>query len=134
MEGYVAKGGKKILQLCMGDNYHNPMVVFREYVQNAVDSIYEAEKQGLIDVAQDEAITINLNHSIKEVEISDRGTGVKSSDIGPVLVDVGSSAKNGFDQIGNYGIGRLVGANWCDQIIFETSAHGEDIKSILTFD
>ena len=134
MEGYVAKGGKKILQLCMGDNYHNPMVVFREYVQNAVDSIYEAEKQGLIDVAQDEAIIINLNHSIKEVEISDRGTGVKASEIGPVLVDVGSSTKNGYDQIGNYGIGRLVGANWCDQIIFETSAHGEDIKSILTFD
>lgn len=37
------KAGKNLLKICMGDIYPNPMVVYREYVQNSCDSLQEAE-------------------------------------------------------------------------------------------
>lgn len=135
MEGHKFKGGKKLLQLCMGQNYYDSNVVYREYVQNACDSLYAAQRMGLIKNLQNsEVISVEINRYAHEVVVLDRGTGVPFDKIGDTLVDIGASTKNGYDDIGNYGIGRLVGANWCDKIVFETSYVNENIKSILTFD
>ncbi len=130
MEGYKCKIGKGMLKICMGDNYTDATVVFREYVQNAIDAIYQAESLGIISPT-DNYVSININCG--NVQIMDRGIGVKSDEIGPILVDLGNSTKTNSD-IGQYGIGRLSGANWCDKIVFETSYFGEPIRSILTFD
>ena len=134
MEGYKSKTGNGLLALCMGKNYQDSMVVYREYVQNSCDSVYEAMKQGYYDSEEERCIAINIIPGLNRVCPMDRGTGVAKTDIGPRLVDIGASIKNGIDQIGSHGIGRLVGANWCDKIIFETSVKGENVKSILTFD
>ncbi|MCQ2282966.1 MAG: hypothetical protein MJZ99_10160 [Bacteroidales bacterium] len=130
MEGYKCNVGKGILKICMGDNYTDATVVFREYVQNAIDAIYQAEKQGLITNTEN-YVSIDTNSC--NISIQDRGVGVEASKIGPILVDLGNSTKSGND-IGQYGIGRLSGANWCDRIVFETSYYGEEVCSILTFD
>lgn len=130
MEGYKCKIGKGLLKICMGDNYTDATVVFREYVQNAIDAIYQAEALDIISKT-DNYVSININGG--DVQIMDRGIGVKSEEIGPVLVDLGNSTKSNSD-IGQYGIGRLSGANWCDKIVFETSYYGEQTRSILTFD
>lgn len=130
MEGYKCNIGKGILKICMGDNYTDATVVFREYVQNAIDAIYQAEKQGLISNT-DNFVSIDTNSC--NISIQDRGVGVEASKIGPILVDLGNSNKSSND-IGQYGIGRLSGANWCDRIVFETSYNGEEVCSILTFD
>lgn len=130
MEGYKCKVGKGLLKICMGDNYTDATVVFREYVQNAIDAIYQAESLDIISNT-DNYVSININSG--DVQIMDRGIGVKSTEIGPTLVDLGNSTKTNSD-IGQYGIGRLSGANWCDKIVFETSYFGEPIRSILTFD
>ncbi|MCQ2344063.1 MAG: hypothetical protein MJ002_03955 [Paludibacteraceae bacterium] len=129
MEGYNCNIGAGILKLCMGENYTDATVVFREYVQNAIDAIYQAEKSGILD-KNNNYVSIDIEGN--DIIIQDRGTGVKSTDIGPVLIDLGKSTKDATD-IGRYGIGRLSGANWCDEIIFETSYNGEPIKSILVF-
>ena len=134
MQGYKSKTGNGLLAICMGKNYQDSMVVFREYVQNSCDSVYEAMKQGFYNSEDERCIAIDITPGLKRVCFMDRGTGVAKADIGPRLVDIGASIKNGIDQIGSYGIGRLVGANWCDKIIFETSVKGEAEKSILTFD
>lgn len=130
MEGYKCRVGKGLLKICMGDNYTDATVVFREYVQNAIDAIYQAESLDIISNT-DNYVSININCG--DVQIMDRGIGVKSDEIGPILVDLGNSTKTNSD-IGRYGIGRLSGANWCDKIVFETSYQGEPIRSILTFD
>lgn len=130
MEGYNCTVGKGVLKICMGDNYTDATVVFREYVQNAIDAIYQAETLGIISNT-DNYVSINIKNG--DVQIMDRGIGVKSGEIGPVLVDLGNSTKSTSD-IGQYGIGRLSGANWCEKIIFETSYYGEPTRSILTFD
>ena len=134
MENYKSKTGNGLLAICMGKNYQDSMVVYREYVQNACDSIYEAMKLGYYASDDEKCIAIEIDPANKKVCFMDRGTGVQQDQIGPRLVDLGASVKNGIDQIGSNGIGRLVGANWCDRIIFETSAKGEKTKSILTFD
>ncbi|MCQ2346621.1 MAG: hypothetical protein MJZ92_01670 [Paludibacteraceae bacterium] len=130
MEGYSCKVGKGVLKICMGDNYTDATVVFREYVQNAIDAIYQAEALGIISNTDN---YVSIDTSLSDVQIMDRGIGVKESEIGPILVDLGNSTKTTSD-IGQYGIGRLSGANWCDKIIFETSYKGEPVRSVLTFD
>lgn len=130
MNNYQCKVGKNALKLFMGDNYTDATVVFREYVQNAIDSIYQAESLGIISNT-DNYVSINIENG--DVKIMDRGVGVKQEDIGPILVDLGNSTKTNTD-MGRYGVGRLSGANWCDKIVFETSYKGEGIRSILTFD
>ena len=133
MEGYKSKAGNGLLEICMGKNYQDSMVVYREYVQNACDAIYEAKKRGYYNSPDEMSVAIMIKPHIREICFMDRGIGVAKDNIGPRLVDIGASLKNGIDQIGSYGIGRLVGANWCDKIIFETSVKGETVKSILTF-
>lgn len=41
---FKARAGKKLLKICMGDIYPNPMVVYREYVQNSCDSLNWLQK------------------------------------------------------------------------------------------
>lgn len=127
---FKSRAGKKLLKICMGDIYPNPMVVYREYVQNSCDSLQEAERVGLIDNSTKKVISITTNSN--SITIYDRGIGVKSSDVVTRLIDLSFSQKNG-QSIGRYGIGRLTGAKYCDELIFETSAHGEAKKSIVRF-
>lgn len=118
------------MKICMGDLYPNPLVVFREYVQNSCDSLHDAERDGLITDPQQKIISISiLSHSIT---IHDRGTGVKLDDVKRHLIDLSYSSK-GEESIGQYGIGRFTGAKYCDELVFETSAKGEPRKSIVTF-
>lgn len=48
MEGYSSKSGKKLMMICMGNNYTNPMVVYREYIQNACDALYDAVRKDIV--------------------------------------------------------------------------------------
>lgn len=127
---FNARAGKKLLKICMGDIYPNPMVVYREYVQNSCDSLQEAERRGLIGNNVQKTVSIIINS--KSISIHDRGIGVKSKDVITCLIDLSFSQKNG-DNIGRYGIGRLTGAKYCDELVFETSASGETKKSIVRF-
>lgn len=118
------------MKICMGDLYPNPLVVFREYVQNSCDSLHEAERYGLITDPQHKIISISINSN--SITVNDRGIGVKMDDVKRHLIDLSYSSK-GEESIGQYGIGRFTGAKYCDELVFETSAKGEPNKSIVTF-
>lgn len=127
---FKSRAGKKLLKICMGDIYPNPMVVYREYVQNSCDSLQAAEKTGLFDNNVQKTVSISIKSD--SITIHDRGVGVRMADVVTSLIDLSFSQKNG-ESIGRYGIGRLTGAKYCDEVIFETSAKGEDKKSIVKF-
>ena len=127
---FKSRAGKKLLKICMGDIYPNPMVVYREYIQNSCDSLQEAEKAGLFEKNVQKMVSICINSD--SITIHDRGVGVRMADVVTSLIDLSFSQKNG-ESIGRYGIGRLTGAKYCDEVIFETSAKGEDKKSIVKF-
>lgn len=131
MEDYKSKIGTGNLALALGKLYTDPFVIYREYIQNACDGIELALRQGLIN--QHEAV-ISIQIDKSEISIKDRGIGVSAFDIGPRLVDVGNSTKWKDGLIGQYGIGRLIAAQYCQKIIFETSFPGQNLKSILTWD
>lgn len=132
MEGYNSRIGKTQMQQYMGDLYENPMVVYREYIQNACDAIEDALSMNLIQDRKKSTIVVKIDTYNKTISIEDKGVGISKNDIGPYLVDVASSKK--VNRAGQYGIGRLNGANYCDKIKYETSYFGEGIMSTLEWD
>ena len=130
MEGYRSRFGVGTLGLALGKLYTDPSVIYREYIQNACDGLELAIKKGLI-TSKDAVITIQIDRN--EISIKDRGIGVSVTEIGPRLVDPGNSVKYKDNLIGQYGIGRLIAAQYCEKIIFETSYIGENRKTLLTW-
>lgn len=132
MENHKSRIGKSQMRQYMGDLYENPMVVYREYIQNACDAIEDALSAGLIQDRKKSTIVVKIDIYNKAIIVEDRGVGISKENIAPYLVDVASSKKIG--RAGQYGIGRLNGANYCDKIKYETSFQGEQVMSTLIWD
>lgn len=130
MQGYKSRFGVGTLGLALGKLYTDPSVIYREYIQNACDGLELALTKGLIT---DNEAVISIQIDKNEISIKDRGIGVSVTDIGPRLVDPGNSVKYKDNLIGQYGIGRLIAAQYCEKIIFETSYYKENKKTILTW-
>ena len=130
MQGYKSRFGVGTLGLALGKLYTDPSVIYREYIQNACDGLELALTNELIT---DNEAVISIQIDKNEISIKDRGIGVKVTDIGPRLVDPGNSVKYKDNLIGQYGIGRLIAAQYCEKIIFETSYYMENQKTILTW-
>ena len=130
MQGYKSRFGVGTLGLALGKLYTDPSVIYREYIQNACDGLELALTNELIT---DNEAVISIQIDKNEISIKDRGIGVSVTDIGPRLVDPGNSVKYKDNLIGQYGIGRLIAAQYCEKIIFETSYYMENKKTILTW-
>ena len=130
MQGYKSRFGVGTLGLALGKLYTDPSVIYREYIQNACDGLELALTNELIT---DNEAVISIQIDKNEISIKDRGIGVSVTDIGPRLVDPGNSVKYKDNLIGQYGIGRLIAAQYCEKIIFETSYYMENQKTILTW-
>ena len=126
--------GKNLIEMLMFNIYSDNMVIYREYIQNASDSIHSAIKQGIL--SPDEAhITVKIEPYAFRITIEDNGIGITAVEAESVLKDIANSAKSGSDsQAGYFGIGRLSGGGYCKKLKFETSFKGEPTKSILVFD
>lgn len=125
--------GKYTLESLTTGMYVDPFVLYREYIQNAADSIDNAIRKGVIKVEEGK-IEVNILDSIGEINVIDNGTGIRKEEVYKSLLDIGNSKKRSNSEKGFRGIGRLSGLGYCDQIMFETSYIGENIKSIVVFD
>ena len=126
--------GKDILQMLMFSLYPEPETIYREYLQNASDSIQEAKLAGVLN--EDEGhVSIIINENTQQIIINDDGIGVPTEKAESVLKDIAVSPKKNKSYVaGFYGIGRLVGAGYCNQLVFRTSYKGESEISELTID
>jgi hypothetical protein len=127
------KIGQQVLDIITSGMYDNPLMIYREYIQNAVDSIEEAINEHLLDNATAK-IVINITGSTRTVTILDNGTGVSNLNVPIILTSIGSSPKENGDSIGFRGIGRLGGLGYCEKLIFETKSTVDDKVAILTWD
>lgn len=125
--------GKHTLESLTSGMYSDPYVVFREYIQNSVDSIDAAVKNGFIKKGEDQII-VQLRPTEQEVIIRDNGTGIAYSEAEKVLISIGNSQKTSDLSRGFRGIGRLAALSYCKQLIFQTSFPGEKKATILTID
>jgi len=98
--------------------YAEPIVVFREYVQNSVDSHINATKRkGEKQV--DFKIQINIDKVNKSIVIRDNGFGIQNDKFESTMRKLGGTADKPKDNVGLRGIGRLSGMPFCDKVIFK---------------
>lgn len=124
--------GIDLLKMLMLQLYSNPRCIFREYIQNALDSINEAAKIGILPQEKDGRVSINITNN--DICIEDNGTGIRSNNAVKILTDIANSVKNGVDTAGQFGVGRLSGGGYCEILEFETTYKGENISTIVSLD
>lgn len=124
--------GKYTLESLTNGMYATPLDLYREYIQNAVDSIDEAicyRKESI----EKYVIDVQVNVEEKKITISDNGLGISKDDAVKKLIDIGNSKKNRISSRGFRGIGRLAGLGYCEQLVFTTSYEGESCKTVVSF-
>jgi molecular chaperone HtpG len=134
MTEYKSKAGKKLLKMLMFSTYSDARMIYREYIQNACDSINEAIKLNILSQKKDGHININIDYYNNRVTIKDNGTGIKAGIAESTLIDIANSKKDGYTTAGYFGIGRFMGAGFCDKISFRTSYKGETAGTEIVFD
>lgn len=134
MENYSSKTGKQLIQILMFSMYNDQRIIYREYIQNAYDAIHNAVKEGILSQMKDGIVDVRIDNTTKRIVIRDNGIGIKTNEVAEKLLNIADSQKNGITSAGQYGIGRLAGAGFCQWLKFKTSAKGENKASIITFD
>ena len=129
-----SKTDKHLLDQLMFSLYPEPKTIYREYIQNATDSILEAELTGVLEPNEGH-ITVDVNDNKQEIKIWDNGKGLSQNEAETILKDISVSTKRDKDYTAGYfGIGKFVGAGYCQQMTFRTTTKGENVISELTFD
>lgn len=125
--------GKYTLESLTTGMYSDPKIIYREYIQNSVDALETAVEMNLVE-PQGMRIDIVIDAEASYISIRDNGTGIPKESAVSTLMNIGSSKKRHTNNRGFRGIGRLGGMSYCDRLIFTTSADGESVKSIISFD
>lgn len=129
------KLGSFLLDTLTVGMYENPMHCLREYVQNAFDGIADAIGEGLLG-PNDGCVEVSIAGPARRpnLKVFDNGTGVPAAQVVDRLVSVGNSSKNPQKHAGFRGIGRLAGLAYCTELRFTTSASGEKLSTVVSFD
>lgn len=125
--------GKDVIESLTLSMYDDSKFIYREYIQNSADQIDKAIASELISQGDGE-IYIDIDKDKRRIEIYDNATGIEQSKVLPILQNVAQSTKERGVDKGFRGIGRLGGLGYCSKLIFETSAKGENVKSIMAWD
>lgn len=133
MGGEVVQVGKYTLESLTTGMYSDPKIVYREYIQNSVDSLEHAVSLGMLE-QQGMRIDIIVNADESCISIKDNGTGISAAEAAQTLMNVGSSKKRNANNRGFRGIGRLGGMSYCNTLVFTTSAENEKVKTVISFD
>ena len=110
--------GGELLRLVTAGMYDSPLVLYREYVQNAADAI---AAQG----SSAGSVRITVDPLNSRITILDYGTGLSSGEAVRRLIDVGRSPKDRLIDRGFRGIGRLSGLAFAEELHFTTRTCGD---------
>jgi hypothetical protein len=125
--------GKHILDTLSIGMYNNPLMLFREYIQNSADAIDQIACMGGHYVRYSK-IEIIINGKERSITIRDNATGIKAKDVLKKLHDIGRSSKKTKNSRGFRGIGRLGGLGYCEELRFITKSKGESRYSVSKWD
>lgn len=105
--------GGDILRLVTAGMYDNPLVIYREYLQNAADAIASrGDRSG--------SVFVTIDAAKSQVTILDDGIGLSPTDAASRLVRLGNSSKVPDVDRGLRGIGRLSALAFADKAHFTT--------------
>ena len=113
--------------------YEDPIVLFREYVQNSLDAYIEATREDKSKEFDGFSVEIKIDKKNSNIEIRDNGYGIQEKDFPTKMKRIGESDKK-EDQIGFRGIGRLSAMPLCKELIFENKPQGINKRLIFQWD
>ena len=125
--------GKDILELLSTSMYVEPLSMYREYVQNAADSL-ETSLDKVGPESLDHDVEIYIDRQARSIRITDRGSGLSAREFYRRLTAIGGSVKRGTKLRGFRGVGRLAGLAFCQELIFRTRTRGSDQVHELRWD
>lgn len=108
MKGMV---GASIVSIITESLYDKPIVIFREYIQNAVDAMAKASQGSQFLAAHFWLEDSNLY-------FLDNGTGITADAFETTMTSIARSDKIKKENIGYKGIGRLSGLPYCNSLTF----------------
>lgn len=126
--------GKDLIEILTSGMYVSPITVYREYIQNAADSIDGARARGILERSERGAVAISFDHAARAVAVRDNGAGIPKKDAVPILLAIGGSTKRQTNARGFRGVGRLSGLAYCRALQFRTKAAGEATITTVTWD
>ena len=125
--------GANILENLTTGMYQDSKVIYREYIQNCCDQIDKAIKENLLKPDEGK-IEIWLDHNNRTIVVEDNATGIPVASFRETLGNIADSNKKVGEDKGFRGIGRLCGLAYCRELVFTSSAKGENMVSILRCD
>jgi Histidine kinase-, DNA gyrase B-, and HSP90-like ATPase len=126
--------GKDVLELLSSSMYVNVLSVYREYIQNASDSIDAARITGLLSKAAAGRVALSVDPQRRVARIRDNGVGLRRNEFVERLVAFGASKKRGSRARGFRGVGRLAGLAYCQELVFRAKAAEDAQISELRWD
>ena len=122
-----ALSGAGLLGLVTTGMYHDPLSMYREYIQNAADAVAAS---GLPRRAR---VEIAVDVSQRRIRIRDNGPGLSREEALERLLPIGRSDKTlGIDR-GFRGVGRLAGLAFAKTVSFTTRAHEAQAVTRITW-
>lgn len=109
----MTSAGAGIFQLITSGMYDNPLAVYREYIQNAADSLAQSNASG-------GSVVVTVNRGESSVTILDDGPGLTPEEAEQELLPVAQSRKSLGRDRGFRGIGRLAGLAFANSVTFLT--------------
>jgi len=128
------KIGLRLLETLTSALYEDPIILFREYVQNSVDAYIMAikDKSKIFDGF---SVDITVDKDNSNIQILDNGYGIPEEEFRNKMTSIGFSEKSKFkDQIGFRGIGRLSAMPLCKRLEFIDKPKGLDKILRFTWD
>lgn len=126
MENYTVGAG--ILSVITESLYDNPIVIFREYVQNSADSIMKSEYDN-------DQCEIRIWEKDECLYFLDNACGIEQNSFNEEMVKIGASSKKRQTSLGYKGIGRLSGVPYCEKIKFiNIIDYASGVVQIFTID
>lgn len=131
---------KRLLDLMINSIYTNKEIFLRELISNASDAIDKMYYKALTDEnlsfnKEDYFIKINVDKENRTLTISDTGIGMTRDELEENLGTIAQSGsyafkqeneiKDGFDIIGQFGVGFYSAFMVADKVTVITKAHGE---------
>ena len=118
--------GGDLLRLVTAGVHHNPLVLYREYLQNAADAI---ASQGRTSGN----VQIKIDPLQSQITIRDDGAGLSLREAGHRLLNVGRSNKDRAVDRGFWGIGRLAALGFAELVQFATRTSASEPVTQLTW-
>src|SRR5581483_3229458 len=134
IEADVVRIGKDVIEILTTGMYVSPVTVYREYIQNAVDSIDAGRARRLFKSDERGSVSISFDHVTRSVCVRDNGAGIAAADAVSTLLAIGGSQKRETGSRGFRGVGRLSGLAYCRELEFRTKAPGESTVVSVVWD